>query len=382
MSEVYFDAAAAMPITVNNAERLAGLTCKYAANQEAVHGGALLVRKALADCAEELKRTYGTLKVQEVIWGNSASELCNVLTHIPLNADSEVITTQAEHPALIANLKRLAGSGVYREAAYGIQGLTKAALEKVVSPQSSIVAFHAVQSEVGLITPGEELITVIRQIAPKAMIVVDAVQAAGKVSLEAWRKADCLIIGGHKLGSAGGAAFLALNKSTAKLLQAAAKVYRDGYYGGRLEAAPLMLFSQVAKEREELLSANYAYVSHINDYLRNSLAELGALDAIRKKCQIHFTVAENSDSSAYILHITLKGMQSAVIARMLSETGVWVGTGSACQAESAKPSIILTSMGYNYSEAFAGLRISLSEQNTIAEADKLLDALQEALKNY
>jgi cysteine desulfurase len=67
---------------------------------------------------------------------------------------------------------------------------------------------------------------------------------------------------------------------------------------------------------------------------------------------------------------------------MLSEQGICVAAGSACQAENARPSPGLIAMGYPKSDLFSGMRISLWHHNTEAEIDDFIDTFQKVIDGY
>ena len=87
-------------------------------------------------------------------------------------------------------------------------------------------------------------------------------------------------------------------------------------------------------------------------------------------------------ASAYILHFSLPGYQSAVIVRMLSARGIHVSSGSACQAETDTPSIVLTAMGWKKEAAFSAIRLSLDIENTWEECNHFLKVFEEVLQEY
>ena len=57
--------------------------------------------------------------------------------------------------------------------------------------------------------------------------------------------------------------------------------------------------------------------------------------------------------------------------------GIAASSGSACTSGSLDPSHVLLAIGLPHEIAHGSLRLSLSEENTIEQADKVVDALKE-----
>ena len=87
-------------------------------------------------------------------------------------------------------------------------------------------------------------------------------------------------------------------------------------------------------------------------------------------------------ASPFILHLTLPGVQSGVVVRMLSEEDVMVAAGSACASETRTPSAALTALGFSRELAYSGLRISFGFDTSPEDVKKMAEALKTVLKNY
>jgi cysteine desulfurase len=74
--------------------------------------------------------------------------------------------------------------------------------------------------------------------------------------------------------------------------------------------------------------------------------------------------------------------QGAVLVRMLSERGIMVAAGSACEAERQGASRALLAMGVPRHEAFSALRFSFWESNSADDVDRLLETLPEIFQRY
>ena len=88
-----------------------------------------------------------------------------------------------------------------------------------------------------------------------------------------------------------------------------------------------------------------------------------------------------SAGSPYILTVSAVGTRGEVLARMLFDRGVCVGTGSACSSKH-RFSRVLTACGYPQAVLDGVLRISFSPQTTEQEADAAALAIYETVKAF
>ena len=317
------------------------------ANQEAAHGGGYALRKRLEAAAEKLSLALCGEK-RLVIWGNSGTELFNLLADSFLVEGKEVAASPLEHPALLANLKRTARN---------LQLLPCGRDGKVQIPENGFAALHHVQSELGTIQEFPQ-----RQ----AVTFCDAIQSAGKLPLP--RTPEIIAVSGHKFGAPGGAALLLKSDwKDAKKLQDFAHSYRHiSYRCGRPDPALSLAMTKAAELAAEERNKNLRNTIILNNLLRENFSA---------------TIPAKT-ASPYILHLNFPGHQSGVLVRMLSDAGFMVAAGSACASETDDPSPAMRAIGFSKKDAFSGLRISFGPQNTVEEAKKLQEALTRVLKNY
>ncbi|MDR0932204.1 MAG: aminotransferase class V-fold PLP-dependent enzyme [Victivallales bacterium] len=365
---VYLDWAAAARPRCETIEYYNSLLSRNFANQESAHRLGYEARKELDSAAARLSMALFGNDNYAVIWGTSGTELFRLIADSPLAADKKVVTSLLEHPALMANLRRTARDAKFLAA--------KSDGELIpVKSEADLVAFHLIQSELGRIQVPEKLFDQY----PKAIKILDAIQAAGRLPLTD-HVADIVAISGHKFGSPGGGAALLVDKRSvcAKVLTEFSKNYRQvDYLIGRPEVPALLALVFAAELSCRDMGESLGRVRELNRFLRRELTNLDLPGGKKIFC----TIPEEL-SSPYILHVMLPGIESGVIVRMLSESGVMVAAGSACSSESRKPSAALLAIGCKKADAWSGLRISLGQDSSLNDAKKLLEALRNVLKNW
>jgi len=357
--EIYLDNAAAMMPDADILQFYSEVSGKYYANAEAVHSLAYRSRKALDSAGENLSQLLFGHPGYPVIWGESATELFRVISSFDQFRSSAA--SMLEHPALIANLRTHTAFVPLPVDAAG------AIIPETDIAGVDLLAQYQVQSELGMIPE-----TAVWKSSAAAFRLVDAVQAAGRIPL--CREADGWSISGGKFAAPGGAALLLApgGRYTGALLAHAQNLRHQEYAVSRVNV-PLMLTMVRALEKAvSLREENYRRISALNALARRGAAELGILP----------TLPDGVKTSPYILNMLLPAQESAVVVRALSSSGIFIASGSACSAESGKPSPALTALKFRREKAYRAIRVSFGFANREEEVEIFLAELKNVLKNY
>lgn len=368
---IYFDQAAAMrpdPAVLDDYRRQAA---RCFANQEAGHRLGRALREELREAGVRLSRAL-TGGDWQVVYASTGTDLFALLAQLgDLPRGGSVAATALEHPALAAALRRL--SPAVGRLPVGPDGrIATERIGEAVDASTGLVAFHHVQSELGVRQEVAAVAAALRQRAPRGRILLDAIQSAGRFALDF--DVDFIAVSGHKLGAPGGAALL--YRDEALTVQFEALRHRD-YRIGRPEPAQVLALARAAELWCAARADRLRQLASLQELLRRRLAALPLPNGKR----IVFTVPEEH-ASPYILHLLLPGYQAAVLMRMLAEREIFVASGSACQAESREPSPALRAIGVPARDGYAGLRLSFSFDNTPSEAEAFVDALAAVLRDY
>ncbi len=369
---LYLDNAAAARPDAEVLDYFRECASRHYVNQEAAHGAARRLRMELTEAGERLSWSVAG-RLMSVHWAMSGTELFGFLAAFPLNSSGNVVTSRFEHPALTASLHRVAKEVNFLN--WDVERNTFDA--GCVNDKTRLLAVHHVQSETGRIIDVDDLASRLRERSPDALLLADTIQSAGKLPLP--ESADLLTISGHKLGAPGGAALLINSewKCLPLMQRALQKMRSDEYLVGRPEPSLLLTLAFAAELRARLRDREQAHVRRVHSAMRSALADL----VLPNRKRVVFTVPEEF-SSPYILHLRFPGYQGGVLVRMLSEHGIYVSSGSACQAESRNPSPVLLAAGLSREDAYSGVRLSFSAENTPDDAVTLRNALEKVLSLY
>ena len=112
--------------------------------------------------------------------------------------------------------------------------------------------------------------------------------------------------------------------------------------------------------------------------LHDLLVAKKLLEPGNRKSRLHW----NSPTPAlpHIVNLSVAGYPSALLAKLLEERGCYVSVGSACSSQKVEPDAVLTAMGLPSELCQSSIRISFSGENTLAEVDTLVNALDDSIQ--
>ena len=314
----------------------------------------------------------------QVIWTSGGTEANNLAVLGFAGARSgplRIVSTRTEHASVLAPLEQLQGQGAELQLAdvHGSGRLDLDHLAACLDGGADLVSICHVQNETGAIQDLTAVRELIDRHAPGACLQVDAMQSFGKSDIN-WQAAriDMLSLSGHKIHGPGGQGALIVRDGVELRPILFGGGQQDNLRSGSLDGVGIRLLCLAASQIIATRPQAQASVADLNKRLRSGLEELTAA--------VRFISSE--DGSPYILSFTLPGYQGAVLARMLTERGIHIGTGSACAAESKTPSRVLTAMGLTSDEAYGALRVSFCPENSETDVDDLLDSLTAVLAEY
>jgi cysteine desulfurase len=228
----------------------------------------------------------------------------------------------------------------------------------------AIVAVMAANNETGVIQPIERVAEV--AVAHEALVLCDAVQAAGRIDLAPIAAvSDFLILSGHKLGGIAGAGAL-IQRSTAIAPVAAMTGGRQerGYRAGTEPLPAIASFGAAAQEAAEN-AGEAERIANLRDTLERGIVEItpSALIAGRDAPRIPNTTT-----------VMLPGANAETLVIALDLAGVSVSAGSACSSGKVTASHVLGAMGVGTELARSAIRISTGWATTEAEIETFLAA--------
>lgn len=288
---------------------------------------------------------------------------------------NHIITTAIEHKAILNTCKYLESRGF--DIAYlpvNEEGLVNPRdIEEAIRGDTILVSVMYQNNEIGTIEP----IKAIGEICYRHKIPfhTDAVQAVGHIPINVKKlHIDFLSGSGHKLNAAKGIGFLYWNKETVKWFEPYIRGghQMDGMRAGTENVPGIMSLGVAAQYHKQSMREEAKYQLELRAYLTEKLlaipnSHINGVDVFDK--------SKSWLRSCNNINIRFDGIDSTILQQMLSEQGVYVSVGSACNSYSPEPSHVLKAIGLTDEQASSSLRITLGAENTKEECDKVADLI-------
>ncbi|HXS07101.1 MAG TPA: cysteine desulfurase family protein [Rhizomicrobium sp.] len=226
----------------------------------------------------------------------------------------------------------------------------------------ALVAVMAANNETGVIQPVVEVSRLCREAG--ALLLVDAVTAAGKIELDAGLS-DYLTLSAHKLGGPQGVGALVVCADAPLAPQITGGGQQKGARAGTENLSGIAGFGAAAKAvlADE---SEPARVAVIRDHFEAALKQV-LPDAV--------FFGAGAPRLGNTSNVALPGLQAENILIALDLDGVMVSSGSSCSSGKITPSHVLSAMGTPDELARASVRVSFGWNSTIEDADAMVASL-------
>lgn len=366
----YLDHNASMPL--RDAARAAMIdVLNQPGNPSSVHAEGRAIRQKVEEARRAVAALVGGEAARTVFTSGATEAASMVLTpdwtmgRAPLRF-SRLYVGATEHPCMLAG-GRFPSDAVVRVPVLASGLVDLPALSAMLGEHDHsqglpLVAMQWANNETGVIQPIAEIATAVH--AGRGVLVVDAVQAAGRVAIDmATAGADCLILSAHKIGGPKGVGALVSNSDVMMPRPLVTGGGQErGHRAGTENVAGIVGFGAAAAE---------------------ALGEIGQMDALAAR-RVELEAAIVSLIPDAIIHgagverlpntvfFTIPGMKAETAQIAFDLAGVALSAGSACSSGKVGPSHVLAAMGH---EGEGALRVSFGLSTQASEMEQFLAAL-------
>jgi len=376
--EIYLDNSATTRVLPEAAAAMVKTMIEEYGNPSSLHGKGVKSERLLTHARRQVGTLLG-VEAGEIFFTSGGTEANNWAIRGTASQrqgrGKHIITTQIEHPSVLASCQLLEGEGF--EITYlpvNQEGLVSAKdLRTAIRKDTILVSIIHANNEVGTIQPIEAFGQIIKEFAPRALFHVDGVQSFGKVSIPMREaKIDLLSITAHKIHGPKGSGALYIKQGVViKPLLVGGE--QEGQRRGGTENLPGIVGFGLAAEKAGKSIEKLAQIANLKKYF---------LTCFRDFKGIHLNGPEEK-GLPYILNLWFDGVDRAeVLLHMLEEEGLYVSTGSACHSKRDNPSHVLKAMGKKGEALYGAIRISLSVFTDKQELASAAEIIKEKVAEY
>lgn len=369
--EFYFDNAATTPISPSALEEYNRVSKEVTGNPSSNHRQGAAAKKLLEEKRESIASMLG-VEGRNLIFTSGATESIALFFQTLMWLEKgTVIISRIEHEAVQSwakILKKLGWNVLPVRARGGF--VSPEELVATLTEDTKAVFVMSVNNVTGAIEPIKELVEVVREYEKekrkKILFFSDSVQALGKTELDlkGW-DIDGASFSAHKINGPRGIGLLYTKNPDLIHPLAPAGGQERGRRGGTENLPAIAAFETALREWTEHKSTNAENAAAIKKYLVDNLLSMG------------ISIFSPQNSSPYIL--SMEGtLPSEVFTRILMDKGFCVSSGSACSNNAkGRSESILEAMGISNQRAQRAVRISLSKNTRMEEAQLLVKAVKE-----
>lgn len=201
----------------------------------------------------------------------------------------------------------------------------------------------------------------------------DATQAIGNIVVDVKDlDVDMLSLSGHKIHSPKGVGVLYISHETITKNDIKPLIYgsqENNYRGGTENTLGIVCLGDCIEEASQNIFKKYLHCKSLKNIAIQKLKSGG----------IDYLINTPKDSISSIINFSLKNINSEVIASILSQKEIYIGTGSACNDSSLAPSYVLKAMDVPKDYIRGSIRLSFDISTKEEEVET---AMNEIIKIY
>ena len=373
---IYLDNAATTKTAPEVVDAMLPYFTEHFGNPSSVYGFAAANKEVITKQREIIAKALGA-KTEEIYFTAGGSESDNWALKATAEAyeskGKHIITTKIEHHAILHTGEYLQKRGY--EVTYldvdenGI--VSPEAVEAAIRPDTILVSVMFANNEIGSIQPIKE----IGEIAHKHGVLfhTDAVQAFGQVPINVDEmNIDMLSSSGHKLNGPKGIGFLYIRKGVKIKSFIHGGAQERHRRAGTENVTGIIGLAKAAEIATANMKERTAEEIKVRDHL---------IERIEKEIPYAKLNGDRVKRLPNNVNFSFQFVEGESMLILLDSKGICASSGSACTSGSLDPSHVLLAIGLPHEIAHGSLRLTISDQITMEDADYVVDNLKEIVNH-
>lgn len=295
-----------------------------------------------------------------ILWTGSGSQANNLAIQ-SICVDKELITSAIEHKSILQHTDRIVSAVMPN-------GCGKVPIIDIVDtlnnhPSTRLISLQMINNETGICQQVAELGQFLKRKHKDVYLHTDAVQALGKLPIDVeLMGVDLLTFSAHKFYGPKGLGGLWVSERCFHNLE------NRFPYLGTLPSEAIIKFASLMYDVD---------IQKVADYL--AVKEHRIIHWF-DTCGLEYHQTATHDKIPGILSLCFPGVEAIELALELSDKGVYVSTGSACNSSSTKPSYVLKAMGVPEEQIVSTIHVSVGHAVTPDQCHQAARIISETVK--
>ena len=373
---IYMDNAATTPVKPEVLDAMLPYFTEKFGNPSSIYSVSSENKKAITDAREVIAKTINTTP-ENIYFTAGGSESDNWALKATADAyaskGKHIITTKIEHHAILHTCEYLETKGF--EITYldvDENGLVKLdELTAAIRPDTILISVMFANNEIGTIEPIAEIGKIAHEHG--VLFHTDAVQAYTQVPIDVEAmNIDMMSTSGHKINGPKGIGFLYIRKGVKIKSFIHGGAQERHRRAGTENVTGIIGLAKAAEIATANMKERTAEEIKVRDHL---------IERIEKEIPYAKLNGDRIKRLPNNVNFSFQFVEGESMLILLDSKGICASSGSACTSGSLDPSHVLLAIGLPHEIAHGSLRLTISDQITMEDADYVVDNLKEIVNH-
>lgn len=373
---IYMDNAATTPVNPEVLDAMLPYFTEKFGNPSSIYSISSENKKAITDAREVIAKTINTTP-ENIYFTAGGSESDNWALKATADAyaskGKHIITTKIEHHAILHTCEYLETKGF--EITYldvDENGLVKLdELTAAIRPDTILISVMFANNEIGTIEPIAEIGKIAHEHG--VLFHTDAVQAYTQVPIDVEAmNIDMMSTSGHKINGPKGIGFLYIRKGVKIKSFIHGGAQERHRRAGTENVTGIIGLAKAAEIATANMKERTAEEIKVRDHL---------IERIEKEIPYAKLNGDRVKRLPNNVNFSFQFVEGESMLILLDSKGICASSGSACTSGSLDPSHVLLAIGLPHEIAHGSLRLTISDQITMEDADYVVDNLKEIVNH-
>lgn len=373
---IYMDNAATTPVKPEVLDAMLPYFTEKFGNPSSIYSISSENKKAITDAREVIAKTINTTP-ENIYFTAGGSESDNWALKATADAyaskGKHIITTKIEHHAILHTCEYLETKGF--EITYldvDENGLVKRdELTAAIRPDTILISVMFANNEIGTIEPIAEIGKIAHEHG--VLFHTDAVQAYTQVPIDVEAmNIDMMSTSGHKINGPKGIGFLYIRKGVKIKSFIHGGAQERHRRAGTENVTGIIGLAKAAEIATANMKERTAEEIKVRDHL---------IERIEKEIPYAKLNGDRVKRLPNNVNFSFQFVEGESMLILLDSKGICASSGSACTSGSLDPSHVLLAIGLPHEIAHGSLRLTISDQITMEDADYVVDNLKEIVNH-